>query len=73
MLGMCFGADTGAALNPARDLGPRLFLAVAGWGADVCFELSDFPLTLWLICVSADSRCFGFIRSISGFPLWLPW
>lgn len=40
-IGMCFGADTGAALNPARDLGPRLFLAVAGWGADV-FRIYSF-------------------------------
>lgn len=35
LIGMCFGYNAGYAINPARDLGPRLFTAVAGWGADV--------------------------------------
>ena len=34
-IGMSFGFNAGYAINPARDLGPRLFTAVAGWGADV--------------------------------------
>ncbi|NWU37375.1 AQP10 protein, partial [Hylia prasina] len=29
------GANCGCPLNPARDLGPRLFTYVAGWGAEV--------------------------------------
>ncbi len=32
-IGMSFGADAGYAINPARDLGPRLLAAIAGWGA----------------------------------------
>ncbi|GJG85927.1 aquaporin [Gemmatimonadetes bacterium T265] len=32
-IGMSFGANAGYAINPARDLGPRLLAAAAGWGA----------------------------------------
>jgi MIP family channel proteins len=35
VIGMSFGYNAGYAINPARDLGPRLFTSVAGWGADV--------------------------------------
>ena len=35
LIGMTFGYNAGYAINPARDLGPRLFTAVAGWGGDV--------------------------------------
>jgi len=35
LIGMTFGYNCGYAINPARDLGPRLFTAVAGWGTDV--------------------------------------
>lgn len=32
VIGMSFGFNAGYALNPARDLGPRLFTLMAGWG-----------------------------------------
>jgi glycerol uptake facilitator protein len=35
-IGISFGANAGYAINPARDLGPRLLALVAGWG-DVAF------------------------------------
>ena len=35
VIGTSFGFNAGYAINPARDLGPRLFTAVAGWGFEV--------------------------------------
>jgi MIP family channel proteins len=35
LIGATFGYNSGYAINPARDLGPRLFTAMAGWGGEV--------------------------------------
>ncbi|KAG9261291.1 aquaporin-9b isoform X1 [Astyanax mexicanus] len=34
-IGVSMGLNCGYPINPARDLGPRLFTAIAGWGMDV--------------------------------------
>ncbi|XP_063051089.1 aquaporin-3-like [Engraulis encrasicolus] len=35
VIGLSMGFNSGYAVNPARDLGPRLFTAIAGWGTEV--------------------------------------
>ncbi|XP_047672366.1 aquaporin-10b isoform X6 [Tachysurus fulvidraco] len=35
VIGLSMGSNSGYALNPARDLGPRIFTCIAGWGTEV--------------------------------------
>uniref|UniRef100_A0A673Z249 Aquaporin 3a n=1 Tax=Salmo trutta TaxID=8032 RepID=A0A673Z249_SALTR len=35
VIGLSMGFNSGYAVNPARDLGPRLFTSLAGWGTEV--------------------------------------
>jgi glycerol uptake facilitator protein len=44
-IGMAFGGMHGYAINPARDFGPRLFTAVAGFRNN---GLTDGPLVFWV-------------------------
>ncbi|XP_016148387.1 aquaporin-7 [Sinocyclocheilus grahami] len=35
LIGVSLGSNSGYAINPTRDLGPRVFTLMAGWGMDV--------------------------------------
>ncbi|KAF8530054.1 major intrinsic protein superfamily membrane channel protein [Hysterangium stoloniferum] len=45
-IGLSFGMQTGYAINPARDFGPRLLTAMVGYGRDVF----NFRNQYWLWC-----------------------
>ena len=53
LIGMTYGLNSGYAINPARDLAPRLFTAAAGWGEKV-FTANDY---WWWVPVVAP--CVG--------------
>ncbi|GFO45831.1 Aquaporin-9 [Plakobranchus ocellatus] len=36
-----FGFNSGAVINPAKDLGPRVFILIAGWGSET-FSFRDY-------------------------------
>ncbi|EGZ09107.1 hypothetical protein PHYSODRAFT_524365 [Phytophthora sojae] len=55
-LGMAFGMNTGYAVNPARDLGPRLFTAIAGWGSKV-FTLRHYYFWIPIVADSLGGVC----------------
>jgi len=42
VIGMTLGGNAGYAINPARDLGPRLLSSVGGWGAGPFTYTADF-------------------------------
>lgn len=65
-IGVAFGFNAGYAINPARDFGPRLFTAVAGWGTAVFREGGGW----WWVpvvapCVGATIGAIGYQTLIS--------
>ncbi len=62
-IGVAFGFNAGYAINPARDLGPRLFTAVAGWGGEVFTAGGGW----WWVPIVAP--CVGAILGAVGYDL----
>ena len=44
-IGISFGYNCGYAINPARDLAPRLFTLISGWGVSVL----TYPSIWWCL------------------------
>lgn len=76
-ISVSMGLNCGYPLNPARDLGPRLFTAVAGWGMEVFrYESGQKRISDWSGVSAAaalisrmfylpDSHCKGvFTRTV---------
>jgi MIP family channel proteins len=63
LIGQTFGFNAGYAINPARDLGPRLFTFLAGWGADV-FRAGNH---WWWVPIVAP--CLGGIAGVMIYDL----
>lgn len=62
-IGASFGVNAGYAINPARDLGPRLFTAVAGWGGGVFAAANHW----WWVPVVAP--CIGGVLGVYLYDL----
>ncbi|XP_033822890.1 aquaporin-7 [Periophthalmus magnuspinnatus] len=53
LIGMSVGSNSGYAINPTRDIGPRVFTAIAGWGPEV------FRAGNWWWWVPLVAPCVG--------------
>ena len=60
VIGASFGYNAGYAINPARDFGPRLFTAIAGWGSDV-FRAGHFWWWVPIVGPLAGALVGGFV------------
>jgi len=58
-IGVAFGMQTGFAINPARDLGPRIMTAMVGYGRQVF----DFRSQYWIWSPLLGSVCGGLVAS----------
>lgn len=67
-IGMSFGANAGYAINPARDLGPRIMTYFWGWGKLV-FQFRDFyfyiPIVAPILGGVLGGYCYDFFGRVS--------
>ncbi|NWY03423.1 AQP7 protein, partial [Nothoprocta ornata] len=54
-IGLSMGMNTGYSMNPSRDLPPRIFTAIAGWGVDVFTAGHGW---WWIPLVAPTLGCF---------------
>lgn len=59
VLGGAFGPLTGFAMNPARDFGPKIFAALAGWGEIAITGGRDIPYILVPFIAPIIGGCLG--------------
>jgi len=64
-IGMAFGMNTGYAINPARDFGPRLFTSLAGWGSKV-FTTRDYYFWIPLVAPLVGGVAGGGLYKLLG-------
>lgn len=66
-IGVSFGHNCGYAINPARDLGPRLFTLIAGWG-DKTFTTGNYFFWIPIVgpMVGSLIACVFYYLFISG-------
>ncbi|RCH96326.1 Aquaporin-9 [Rhizopus stolonifer] len=62
-ISLCIGYTSGFSLNPARDFGPRLFTAVAGWGLDV-FRVHHYYALVPMFSPILGGLLGGFIYTV---------
>lgn len=68
VIGASMGPLTGFAMNPARDLGPKTFAAIAGWGSMAFTGAKDIPyflVPLFGPLAGAITGGFGYRKLIS--------
>jgi MIP family channel proteins len=63
LIGACFGFNAGYPINPARDLAPRIFTSLAGWGVGVFSAGNHW----WWVPVVAP--CVGAILGVYAYDL----
>jgi len=59
-IGIAFGYETGFSLNAARDFGPRLFTAIAGYGVEV-FTIDHWYFWVPLVAPVCGGLTAGFV------------
>lgn len=58
VIGLSMGFNSGYAVNPARDLGPRIFTSIAGWGGEVFTSVPNYCTLYYIISSIKDYKLY---------------